>query len=91
VLATAAYNAGPNRVDKWLSKSGCSEPDIWIEQIPFTETRKYVSRIMFYASIYDWRLQREIRNVSSRMTLIPAATGLNIAGLACSGQQLSYN
>ena len=91
ILATAAYNAGPNQVDKWLSVTGCAEPDIWIEQIPYTETRRYVSRIMFYASIYDWRMQKDIQPLAKRMSLIPARPGLQIAGLSCSGQHISYN
>ncbi len=91
ILATAAYNAGPTQVDKWLSHTGCTEPDVWVEQIPFSETRRYVSRIMFYASIYDWRMQKDIQPLAKRMSLIPAKPGLQIAGLACSGQHISYN
>jgi len=70
VLATAAYNAGPNQVDKWLPDQGCAEPDIWIEQIPFKETRKYVSRVLTYANIYDFRLKKDITPLSKRMALI---------------------
>ncbi|MEJ2761988.1 MAG: transglycosylase SLT domain-containing protein, partial [Gammaproteobacteria bacterium] len=63
ILATAAYNAGPYNVARWLPESECDEPDVWIETIPFTETRKYVARILYYSSIYDWRLQRGITHV----------------------------
>ncbi|MFT5425344.1 MAG: soluble lytic murein transglycosylase [Gammaproteobacteria bacterium] len=70
LLATAAYNAGPGRSVKWSPKTGCKEPDIWVEQIPFDETRAYVKRVLFYASIYDWRLGQQISPLKQRMTAI---------------------
>jgi soluble lytic murein transglycosylase len=57
-LATAAYNAGPNRVDKWLPNDRSVPADVWIETIPFKETRKYVTSVMSYAIIYQQRIQR---------------------------------
>lgn len=68
VLATASYNAGPHRVSKWLP-SECMPADIWIEKIPFKETRKYVSRVLFYSVIYDWRLNKKIKPLKERMKL----------------------
>lgn len=55
-LAAAAYNAGPHRVDAWLAKRGHLEPDLFVETIPFKETREYVARVLAFAVIYDWRL-----------------------------------
>lgn len=89
ILATAAYNAGPHRVKSWLPKSGCMDPDIWVEQIPFDETRTYVRRVMFFASIYDWRLRREVMPLRQRMASV--AGDALVAGLGCTGQALSYN
>lgn len=57
-LAAAAYNAGPKRVDSWLPEQKPVPADIWIETIPFKETRKYVSAVLTYAIIYQQRLQR---------------------------------
>jgi soluble lytic murein transglycosylase len=55
VLATAAYNAGPWRVESWLPKQ--SQPaDIWIETVPFRETREYLKRVLAYTVIYNYRL-----------------------------------
>jgi soluble lytic murein transglycosylase len=60
-LAAAAYNAGPGRVDEWLGTYGDprlpSGPDIrdWIEQIPFTETRNYVQRVIENMVVYRAR------------------------------------
>jgi soluble lytic murein transglycosylase len=70
VLATAAYNAGPANVKRWLPKKQCEQADIWIEKIPFTETRKYVRRILYFASVYDWRLKREITPIQQRVSLV---------------------
>lgn len=56
-LAAAGYNAGPNRVKQWLRNSGDNPVplDIWIETIPFTETRNYVQNVLAYAVIYAYR------------------------------------
>jgi soluble lytic murein transglycosylase len=67
VLATAAYNAGPQRVERWLPETGSEPAAIWIAGIPFTETRNYVQRVLTYAAIYDWRMQHTIRSLKKRM------------------------
>lgn len=57
VLATAAYNAGPHRVYQWLPPENVSmDPDIWIENIPFYETREYVKNVLVYRMIYESKL-----------------------------------
>lgn len=57
ILATAAYNAGPHRVEQWLGKSNGKLPfDIWMTLIPFKETRSYVSNILMYSVIYSRKL-----------------------------------
>jgi soluble lytic murein transglycosylase len=89
VLATAAYNAGPGNVLKWLPENGCVEPEIWIEQIPFEETRKYVQRILYFASIYDWRLGSEIKPVRARMAVVTSDKNRLVAGLNCTGERLA--
>jgi len=52
ILATAAYNAGPHRVDKWLKDNQISDSIAWIEQIPYKETREYVKNVLTYQEIY---------------------------------------
>jgi soluble lytic murein transglycosylase len=56
VLATAAYNAGPANVVQWLALPGRLESAIWIETVPFFETRDYLKRVLEYTVIYAWRL-----------------------------------
>jgi len=53
VLATAAYNAGPYRVKRWLKNAKAVPADIWIETIPFKETRNYVKSVLAYQEIYQ--------------------------------------
>jgi len=61
VYATAAYNAGPSRVDRWLERYP-GDVRVWIESIPFDETRGYVKSVLAYAQVYaardesEWRL-----------------------------------
>jgi len=64
-LAAAAYNAGPNRVDKWLPSGQWMPADIWIETIPFKETRKYVTSVLSYAMIYSQRLQQNTLKIKN--------------------------
>lgn len=60
IAATAAYNAGPYRVDQWLKNSDGQLPfDIWIEVIPYRETRSYVRNVLMYSIIYSRKLGAE--------------------------------
>lgn len=52
VLASAAYNAGPKRAERWRD-AGPLEGAIYAETIPFSETREYVKRVMANAAFYS--------------------------------------
>lgn len=54
ILTLAAYNAGPHRVPDWLPEQAV-EADIWIENIPYNETRTYVQRALSSLVILSWR------------------------------------
>lgn len=57
ILASAAYNAGPGRVNQWLRNTDKNiDFDVWIETIPFNETRQYVQNVLFYSVIYGEKL-----------------------------------
>jgi len=66
-LATAAYNAGPAPIARWLTQRPGMDIDLWVETIPYKETREYVGRIMAFSVIYDWRLHGEAVPLSARM------------------------
>lgn len=44
--ALAAYNAGESRVDRWARKAGASDPEVFVERIPYVETRDYVRIVL---------------------------------------------
>ncbi|ASG68453.1 murein transglycosylase [Francisella halioticida] len=52
VLGIAAYNAGPGNVAKWLNKREVPAP-IWIENVPFGETRHYIRKVLMYMIVYN--------------------------------------
>ena len=67
VLASASYNAGPHRVTRWLPEQGELPASHWVANIPYSETRKYVQRVLAYAAIYDWRMQQPVTPLRERM------------------------
>ncbi len=81
-LASAAYNAGPNRVEQWLAARGSLAPDLFIASIPFKETREYVARVMAFSVIYDWRLHGSVVPLETRLDAIGHAYSLAHAASA---------
>ena len=74
VLATAAYNAGPLKVDAWRPDARQMDARIWIENIPYDETRAYVRRVLAAGTIFHWRLTGDVRRLSTDLLAIdPAA------------------
>ena len=72
VLATTAYNAGPHRVEDWLPETGTLDARVWIENIPFNETRQYVRRVMEAETIFHWRMTGQTRRLSDEMLQVTA-------------------
>jgi soluble lytic murein transglycosylase len=66
-LASAAYNAGPGAVERWLGSRGQLEPDFFIASIPYKETREYVARVLAFSVIYDWRMNGKALAVAARL------------------------
>lgn len=57
-VALAGYNAGPNAVMRWLPQEAL-DSDIWIENIPYNETRGYVQRILWHSLMFAWLRSQE--------------------------------
>lgn len=66
ILAAAAYNAGPNRVRQWLQRTAEAPVpfDVWIETIPYGETRNYVESVLTYSVIYGYRMGEHVALLS---------------------------
>ncbi|HEB85471.1 MAG TPA: hypothetical protein ENI68_00400 [Gammaproteobacteria bacterium] len=73
VLATAAYNAGGRQVKRWLPEEKTIPADLWIELVPFKETRNYMKRVLTYTVIYEQRLGQSPVSLQDRMWPIPAS------------------
>jgi len=80
-LAIAAYNAGGGSVSKWLAQRGEQDFDLWVEQIPFDETRGYIKRVLAseaaYGVLYDRAAFDEVASIPRR-----ASGGARARGLA---------
>lgn len=77
VLVTASYNAGWRRVLDWLPQEQAIPTDIWIETIPYYETRDYVKAVLAYRYIYENQLGETTDLFESLAdAVIPAASDL---------------
>lgn len=75
-MAAAAYNAGPHRVRQWRPAGDCQPADVWIDSIPFRETRRYVRTALFYYVVYQHRMEKQIKPLSNMMQAIPPSGGV---------------
>jgi len=66
-LATAAYNAGPGRVEAWLPDAGDIPADVWVDTIPYTQTRNYVHKVLGHTVMFDWRINGKPQALSTRL------------------------
>ncbi len=60
VLMMAAYNAGPKQTNYWLKNHTPHEIDIWIETLPWRETRNYLKNIIAFYSVYQYRMHQTL-------------------------------
>ncbi|HMV61052.1 MAG TPA: transglycosylase SLT domain-containing protein, partial [Agitococcus sp.] len=76
VLATAGYNAGPNRAKQWQHATQALPVDVYTESIPFLETRDYVKKVMTNAVHYALGFGEGAQSITMRMGVkIPPRTG----------------
>ena len=71
VLASAGYNAGPRRAREWTG-SRPLEGAIYIETIPFTETREYVKKVMNNTLFYARLFHQSNLSLRDRLSVVPA-------------------
>ncbi len=68
MLAIASYNAGPGAVADWVAKAGSQDPDVFVEQIPYKETRGYVKSVFEnywnYLRLYNPEISQKLAQVS---------------------------
>jgi soluble lytic murein transglycosylase len=78
VLVSASYNAGWRKVLEWLPVNEALPVDIWIENIPYKETRAYVKAVMTYQHIYEQQLGSS-NNIFPQLTsdMIPSADAVS--------------
>lgn len=83
-LAAAAYNAGPHRVDRWLPDGQSLPADVWVDTIPYRETRGYVRAVLAYTIIFEWRIAGMAKPLKLRMAEVVAKNSLAKSD-ACGG------
>ncbi|HVY82306.1 MAG TPA: transglycosylase SLT domain-containing protein, partial [Steroidobacteraceae bacterium] len=74
-VALAAYNAGPNAAARWLPTQPI-DADVWIENIPYAETREYVQRILWHRLMFTWLRENDR----------PQQKGLQLAPITAMGE-----
>lgn len=74
VLATAGYNAGPGRARKWQADAPL-EGAVYVENIPFAETRDYVKKVLANAMFYRARFGGVSQPLKERLGVISARPG----------------
>jgi len=79
VLASTAYNAGPARARRWRDPSRSLEGAIYVETIPFAETRDYVRKVMANSVFYAAITQKQVSPLKARLGTIPPRSGVEPA------------
>lgn len=87
VVALAGYNAGPGASTRWLPARSI-ESDIWIENIPYNETRNYVQRILWHHLVFSWLRTGEPQKTSAWLAnVMPKAEKQQALGRASQSER----
>jgi soluble lytic murein transglycosylase len=78
VIAVAAYNAGSGNVNRWLEMFGKIPSDVFIENIPYSETREYVKKVLAGSEIYKRLYRISSPPDINRATTVPAGKDIPI-------------
>jgi len=71
-LAVSAYNAGPGAPVRWVAARESDDFDLWVEQIPYEETRRYTKRVLASYAAYSFLYEREGLDAALRMPKVVA-------------------
>ncbi len=78
LLAVASYNAGPGNVSKWMKILPINDPELFVELIPFKETKGYVKSVFSnywnYLRLYSTEFQQQVAPLSKGKILAAADT-----------------
>jgi soluble lytic murein transglycosylase len=74
ILATTAYNAGPGRARRWRDERPL-EGSVYVETIPFSETRDYVKKVFTNAWFYRHRLTGKAASMRELLGTVPGSAG----------------
>ena len=66
-LAIPSYNAGPGATRRWLNDRSLNEYDLWVERIPYEETRNYTKRVLSSVAVYSYLYMRVDLNSALRL------------------------
>lgn len=77
-LAAAAYNGGPNAVARWVKQSGTQPLDLFVEKIPYKETRRYVKKVLSDAHLYRAFYGSDSADGPPLQLQLPAPTGKGV-------------
>ena len=71
-MAAAAYNAGPGRPRIWRGQAGGPtwEAAIWAENVPFTETRDYVKKVLANTTLYSALITGQPQSLKARLGVV---------------------
>jgi soluble lytic murein transglycosylase len=80
VVALAGYNAGPSAARRWLPNESI-DSDIWIENIPYNETRAYVQRILWHSVVFGWLRTGEAQRTENWIARVSSSNDAAVLGL----------
>lgn len=78
-VALAGYNAGPNAAARWLPTDAV-DPDVWVENIPYNETRAYVQKVLWHSLVFAWLRSGDPQRTDAWLARISAAPDPTVLG-----------
>ena len=81
IVALAGYNAGPNAANRWLPPESI-DPDVWVENIPYNETRNYVQRILWHNIVFGWLRTGEPQQADEWLARVAPLSNSTVLGQA---------